>query len=124
MRKLICLLAIISLIISSCRPPNNPQGNLIVNPGFENVIDHFPAGWVPIIDDEKGTFRFNVTREKAHSGDNAIEIGRVWSDAWGMNGFKTDSALHVDPARKYILSFWYKTNSIYEYPIPLVCRSM
>ncbi|MEE9461435.1 MAG: beta-galactosidase [Bacteroidales bacterium] len=124
MKKLMWLLAFISLIISSCQPPSNLRGNLIVNPGFEIDSGYFPAGWVPMIDDEKGTFRFDLTREKAHSGDNAIEIGRVWSEAWGMNGFKTDSSIPVDPTRKYILSFWYRTNSIDEYPIPLVCRFM
>jgi hypothetical protein len=122
MKKLMWLLVISSPILRSCQPPNGPQENLIINPGFENVSDHLPAGWVPVLDDEKGTFRFDVSRENAHSGNNAIEIGKVWSDAWDINGFKTDSSIPVDPARKYILSFWYKTNRIDEYPIPLVCR--
>ena len=124
MKKLMWLLAIISLISSSCQPPNNPRENLLVNPGFENVLGSFPEGWVPLMADEKGIFRFDINRDQAHSGNNAMEIGRVWSGAWDMNGFKTDSAIPIDPARKYILSFWYKTNSIEEYPIPLVCRFM
>lgn len=124
MKKSIWLFAVISLINCTCQGPDNTRGNLVPNPGFEHVSADFPDGWMPVMSDEKGICRFELTREEAHSGDNAVEIGRVWSESWEMNGFKTDSAIPVDPARKYLLSFWYKTKRIEEYPIPLVCRFM
>ncbi len=122
MKKLFWCFSLSSLILPTCQPPDDPAGNLVVNPGFENVIGGFPAGWIPMMADEKAILRFDITSGRAHTGEYAMEIGRVWSETRDMNGFKTDSAIPVDPARKYILSFFYRTDNIEEYPLPLVCR--
>jgi hypothetical protein len=51
-----------------------------------------------------------------------MQFGRIWSDAWEMNGFNTEKPVFIDPENKYLLTFWYRTENVGEYPIPLVAR--
>ena len=51
-----------------------------------------------------------------------MEIGRVWNESGDLIGIQTDTPILLDPASKYLLSFWYKTEGINEYPLPLICR--
>jgi hypothetical protein len=120
MRKTMLLFLSVSLIIAGCQSRYKETGNLIVNPGFEEPTEGFPSGWIPSISQVTDTFRLGVTDESVHAGEKAMEIGRAWTESWEMNGIKTEIPIPVDPSQKYILSFWYKTDRVNEYPIPLV----
>jgi hypothetical protein len=123
MTKLFWLVAILCNLICACSP-GKPAGNLVVNPGFEVVKGDFPEGWIPVMDDHPGICRWDISNDRAHSGEHAMEVGRLWSEAGDRNGIKTDTAILLDPAQKYILSCWIKTEGIEEYPLPLVCSFM
>lgn len=122
MRSVFWFLTLFGLLPYACQSPGITSGNLLENPGFESVSGTFPEGWAPMMDDSNGICRLDISGNRAFSGNHAMEVGRVWSDAWDMNGFMTDSAIRVDPRKKYILSFWYKTEKIQEYPLPFICR--
>jgi len=120
MKNYLLLILSVSLIITDCQSPYGHSGNLIINPGFEKPREGIPSGWISNISEITDTIRLGITDESVHTGEQAMEIGRVWTESWEANGIKTETPVPVDPSRKYILSFWYRTSRIDEYPIPLV----
>ncbi|MBR9997869.1 MAG: beta-galactosidase [Cyclobacteriaceae bacterium] len=119
--RIYLLLLLSPLIIICCRPETDPPENLIHNPGFEAVGLSVPSGWAIKTSGASPTFLSGVS-ENAHRGKYAMQFGRMWSDAWEMNGFSTEDPIVINPENKYLLTFWYRTENIGEYPIPLVAR--
>ena len=116
---LLCFL--LAFIASGCQTDSGPHNNLIVNPGFEHNTDKVPVGWKLLTTDENTIFQAGVS-EVSHSGTQSMMFGRVWAKAWEMNGFETAEPIQVDSNNKYLITFWYKTIGIDEYPLPLVVR--
>jgi len=108
------------LISNGCQDQTEQQNNLVRNPGFETMEGDFPQGWIPGIEKSSDAFILGVHSTIVHSGNRAMEIGRVWTDNRERSGFRTADPVPLDPSEKYLLSFWYKTAGIDEYPIPLV----
>ncbi len=105
----------------NCQQITEQTENLLVNPGFEDMVNSNPAGWVLKIADQAHVYQSGISKQ-SHDGQYSMMFGRVWSDAWEMNGFKTENPIPIDPKSKYFVTFWYKTENIEEYPIPLVAR--
>lgn len=121
MKTSVFYLLVSSLFLFNCQERNNPSSNLLPNPGFENTVQSEPAGWTIKTAGQTHVFQSGIS-DTAHQGKHSLTFGRVWSDAWEMNGFKTEKPVSIDPGNKYLLTFWYKTEDIKEYPIPLVAR--
>ena len=111
----------LAFLASGCQTDSHPPDNLIVNPGFEETNDTVPVGWKLLTTDENTIFQAGVS-EVSHSGTQSMMFGRVWAKAWEMNGFETAEPIQVDSNNKYLITFWYKTIGIDEYPLPLVVR--
>lgn len=60
--------------------------------------------------------------ENSFSGEKSFQIGRIWCDSWARAGIETAQAIEIQPGKKYILNFWYKTENFFEYSLPLVLR--
>jgi len=105
----------------SCHPGRGLNDNLIANPGFEILDDSNPVGWEITAADNTRIFQASLS-DQSHTGNKAMTFGRVWAEEWEMNGIKMKTPVQVNPNNKYILSFWYKTLDIQEYPLPLVVR--
>lgn len=114
-------LLFLSFFLIKCHLENDSSVNLIVNPGFENPDDPVPTGWEIISSEETKIFQAAIT-EESHTGNQAMMFGRVWAEEWEMNGIKVKAPVVINPEHKYIISFWYKTVDIQEYPLPLVVR--
>jgi hypothetical protein len=115
------LIVIASIFYTCCQPDHKLADNLIGNPGFEKSINSKPVGWEILVSEDDKIFQAG-TSEQSHSGDHAMMFGMVWAKEWVRYGIKTQTPLPVDPDNKYLLSFWYKTDGIDEYPLPLVVR--
>lgn len=118
--KLLSLFCI-SFFLCNCHQQIDSSDNLIVNPGFENIFNSNPIGWKIISSNRTKIFQVGISKQ-SHNGDHAMMFGRVWADAWEMNGFKKEEPIPINPKNKYLLSFWYKTLDIQEYPLPLIVR--
>jgi hypothetical protein len=105
----------------SCHPERGLKDNLIANPGFEIIDASSPVGWEVTTSDNTRIFQASLS-DQSHTGNKAMTFGRVWAEEWEMNGIKVDTPLIVNPNNRYILSFWYKTIDIQEYPLPLMVR--
>ena len=95
--------------------------NLIVNSGFETSFNSMPDGWKILTTDENKIFEAGIL-EEGHTGEQSMMFGRVWAKAWDMNGFEIEEPIALNPKNKYLVSFWYKTDGINEYPLPLMVR--
>ncbi len=95
---------------------------MILNPGFEELTNDFPYGWVRIITEGVNSYYVRASDETIHSGTHSMEIGRVFAEAWESTGFKTAAPIFIEPEKKYLLSFWYKMEGMDEFPKPLIIR--
>lgn len=111
----------ISLLLCNCYQQSDSSDNLIVNPGFENIVNSNPTGWEVVSSNKAKIFEAGISKQ-SHNGNHAMMFGRAWADSWEMNGFKTAAPVPINPDHKYLLSFWYKTLDIKEYPMPLGIR--
>jgi hypothetical protein len=111
----------VAIILFSCQAENSLDRNLIVNPGFEETSNSDPVAWEMLASDDAKIFQAGIVKQ-SHSGNNAMMFGRIWAKEWVRFGIKTENSLSIDPGNKYLLSFWYKTEGIDEYPLPLVVR--
>ncbi len=98
------------------------SGNILLNPGFEELNKGFPVGWLQKIPEGTKIYYVRASGKTAHSGKYSMEIGRVWTEPWELTGFKTAKPISIKPDKKYILSFWYKMKDLHEYPKPLIIR--
>lgn len=121
MRYSLIIFISFTFFMINCHEESEETENLLSNPGFEDVIDSNPAGWIIKTADRTHIFQSGISNQ-SYGGKHSMMFGRVWSDAWEMNGFKTENPVSIDPGNKYLLTFWYKTENILEYPIPLVAR--
>ena len=119
--KHIVLCFSLAFFVFNCQIKSDQNPNLIINPGFEETVDSNPVGWEILNTDDTKIFQASIS-EQSHSGDHAMMFGRAWAEEWARHGIKTQTSLSVDPGNKYLLSFWYKTDGIDEYPLPLVVR--
>ncbi len=118
--KIIIFLSLMIIVVQfSCSNIENPK--VIFRSDFENI----PAGktlqWKKLISEQVSSGIIEPTNN-AHSGKFAFKISRIWADGWSMAGIETDSLISLDSSKKYLLDFWYKTDSIFEYPLPLTVR--
>jgi len=121
MKPLIIFFFTITFLLLNCQEKIEQSVNLLSNPGFEEIVDSNPAGWKIKTADQTSIFQSGISKQ-SHRGEHSMMFGRVWTDAWEMNGFRTENSVFIDPENKYLLTFWYKTENIREYPIPLVVR--
>ena len=121
MKPLIIFFFTITFFLLNCQEKIEQSVNLLSNPGFEEIVDSNPAGWKIKTADQTSIFQSGISKQ-SHHGEHSMMFGRVWTDAWEMNGFRTENPVFIDPENKYLLTFWYKTENIREYPIPLVVR--
>ena len=119
MKSLILLL--LTILIISCQTGQQLKDNLIVNPGFEISDTSGPVGWEAVPSENTEIFQSGIS-DQSHTGDKALAFGRVWAEEWDMNGIKSKTPISINPKNKYMVSFWYKTMGIEEYPLPLVVR--
>ena len=117
----ITILWSVLVFLISCQLKPDQSNNLITNPGFEIMDASGPAGWEVTTSDGVTIFEMGLT-DQPHNGDKALTFGRVWSEEWEMNGVKLSDPIAIDPDNKYLLSFWYKTAGITEYPLPVMVR--
>jgi len=108
------LVIICSLLFGfSC---NQKSPNLVQNPGFETGKGENPDGW--FVEESLNAKGFEVGTDESefHSGERSYKIS--WGSSFmrrSINLGKKDP-VSIDPLKKYILSFWYKTQGINDYP--------
>ena len=93
------------------------QVNLITNPGFETGEGEDPEGWTITISNFIKSYRLTTDETEFHSGTKSYKISRIWSYPRKPSSLKTDVPLQIDPEKDYLLSFWYKTADVTEYPL-------
>ena len=99
MKSYMLLFLSAGLFMAGCQSSVKQSGNLIINPGFEEITGDFPSGWIPSISKVTDTIRLGATAEWVHAGKKAMEIGRAWTESWEANGIKTKSPITVDPSQ-------------------------
>lgn len=111
--KAMVLIAMCLLIVSFAVRPNN----LIRNGGFETTSGQRPAHWLIDVPPHTNSAETEVDQNESHSGRRSFRISRTW--IYPRKGIKleTEEPFAIDPQKKYILSFWYKTKGISEYPL-------
>ena len=91
--------------------------NLIGNPGFEKGEGEEPEGWVIAISNDVKSYILHVDDTEFYSGKKSYKISRIWTYPRKSTSMKTEIPIRIDPQKDYILSFWYKTRDIHEYPL-------
>ncbi|HLP71949.1 MAG TPA: beta-galactosidase [Bacteroidales bacterium] len=116
--KMFLHLLVSAFFITSCSQPQN----LLTNPGFETGSGEAPEGWSGMVTRNVQSHILGTDTSVSHSGKASFKIARVWCYPWQQTGLKSASPVKIDPAKKYILCFWYKTKGIDEYPLALVSQ--
>ncbi|MDX9881386.1 MAG: beta-galactosidase [Prolixibacteraceae bacterium] len=93
-------------------------GNLINNPGFENISGNNPVYWTTTVPEHAGSCKLGIDETEYHSGKHSFKISRIWIFPRKQASLKTEKPATIDPRKNYLLSFWYKTKDIDEYPEP------
>jgi hypothetical protein len=90
--------------------------NLIINSGFEFGNGTNPEGWIISIPGNVNSCQAGIDSMEFHSGIQSYKISRIWTSPRYSVSLKTEKAIPVHAQKKYLLSFWYKTDNIEEYP--------
>ena len=91
----------------------------MINIGTNKTVEN----WFMINTDSPRSHQVGRDRTEFHSGTSSCKISRVWSYAGQTTGIQTAIPIPLDPQKRYLLSFWYKTKGITEYPIPMIVES-
>jgi hypothetical protein len=102
------------LAIGSACGENPP--NLIHNAGFESGSGENPDGWILSVPGHISTYQAGIDEAISRSGERSYRISRKWANPRRSVTLRTENPVPVDPLNKYLLSFWYRTEGIYEYP--------
>ena len=96
--------------------------NLIRNGGFEFASGKDAVDWIIDIPEHAHSGEAGVDQKEWHSGRKSLKISRIWS--YPRKGIKIETAapVAIDPRKKYILKFWYKTSGINEYQLPFAAK--
>jgi hypothetical protein len=108
------LLLVIFLSFSwSCtkKPPN-----LVYNAGFESGSGENPAGWILSVPPHISTYQAGIDENIYRSGGQSYRISRNWANPRRSITLRTENPIGVDPEKNYLLSFWYRTDGIHEFP--------
>lgn len=92
--------------------------NLIANPGFEASEGPAASDWSIAVPPHSGSCEWGIDRNEYRSGRQSFKISRIWTYPRRPVRFATKTPVAVDSRKKYILTFWYKTKDIPEYPLP------
>jgi hypothetical protein len=115
------LTPVLTFLLFLCISCNPKPANLIQNPGFETGEGANPEGWKRLSRGEKTNFNAGTDKSDFHSGNASYRISRIWS--WTSEpGISTADPVPLDPQKRYLLSFWFKTGGIDEYPQALHSR--
>ncbi len=98
----------------------NPE-NLVLNSGFETGEGEEPSQWVKRVNGDKLNYKSGIDKTEFHSGNASCKISRNWLASAGP-GISTANPVTIDPHKKYLLNFWYKTRDIDEYPLALISK--
>ena len=90
--------------------------NLIQNPGFETGEGKNPADWKITIPSNSNSCEAGIDDKEFHSGRQSYKISGIWTYPRRSIYLKTEKPIPVNPQKKYLLNFWYKTEGITEYP--------
>lgn len=104
------------LIYSLAFFQDNP--NLVPNPGFEESEKDDLSDWTYVIPKQSTSHVMGIDEHEYHSGNRSFRISRVWAYPRKAVELKMAETIELDPAKKYLLSFWYKTSDIVEYGLP------
>jgi len=89
--------------------------NLIKNPGFEISEGTTPGNWTITIPPNITGNQTGIDDTEFHSGEKSFKISNIWSYPRKALSIKMEIPVPIDPHKKYLLSFWYKTLNIHEY---------
>ncbi|MFC2080750.1 beta-galactosidase [Bacteroidota bacterium] len=106
----------IVIVLTGCT--NQEKSTTLLHSNFENNSDENLSPWKEIVSSKVYSSKSGITTD-AHSGQNAYKISRIWSDNGSSAGIETASFIPIDTSEKYLLSFWYKTENIIEYSLPI-----
>lgn len=115
MRPVDILFALLTLTFLTC---SRFPVNLIQNPGFETIYGDHPVSWTTTVPKHAGSCELGIDETEFHSGKRSFKISRIWIFPREHASLKTEKPVKIDPRKKYLLSFWYKTKGIDEYPVP------
>ena len=93
------------------KPPN-----LVYNADFGFGTGENPPGWVLSVPGHTSAYQAGIDEDTFHSGKRSYRISGVWVNPRRSLTLRTENPVPVEPEKKYLLSFWYKTAGIYEYP--------
>lgn len=110
---------IIVMILSCCT--NQEKSPTMLRSGFEASTDENLLPWKEIVSSGVYSSQSGLTND-AYSGEKAYAISRIWSEGRSPAGIETAAPIPLNPAEKYLLSFWYKTDNVTEYSLPLRVR--
>lgn len=102
-------------------PARGPE-NLIQNPGFETGSGEAPEGWMPVVPAHSNRHEMMIDNSERHSGRQSYRMSGMWTYPRRPASLRTAAPVPLDPGRKYLLGFWYKTRDIHEYSIPLAIQ--
>jgi len=112
-----CRIFVTILILALAVACRQEPANLIVNPGFETGEGEDPEGWTINISNYIKSYQLTTDDTEFHSGMKSYKISRVWSYPRKPTSLKAEKLLPIDPEKDYLLSFWYKTKEVIEYPL-------
>jgi hypothetical protein len=104
----------IAFLLLSCE--HRPE-NLIINPGFEIGEGEDPEGWIITISNDVKSYQLSTDDSEARSGKQSYKISRLWTYPRKATSLKTEHPIPINPTKNYVMSFWYKTQGIDEYPL-------
>ncbi len=107
------------IIFSGCKIPQ--QSKNILHIDFEKLTESESRNWDVLISSGVDSCKIGLTKN-AHSGKSAFQISRVWTDGWSMAGIEATDLIPVSFEKKYLLNFWYKTENVFEFTLPLTVR--
>ena len=99
----------------SCGEPEN----LVQNSGFETGEGDAPEAWAQIAAADAKIPGIGIDNSQFHSGAKSYKIPKVFGVRAGL---KTDLPVPIDPEKKYLISFWYKTEGNKEYPAAVMAQ--
>jgi len=99
------VILLLALLHSQC--PAQSQGNLVVNPGFEQVeSDGKAAGWNWGF--YRGEGRIRLAADEKHSGERSLMMSAL-GDSAGQCILR--EPIKVEPGKRYRVDFWIKTDT-------------
>ncbi|MCK4922380.1 MAG: beta-galactosidase [Bacteroidales bacterium] len=109
----------IAIVLSGCT--NQEKSTSLLHSDFENNSDENLSPWQEIVSPRVFSSESGITTD-AHSGEKAYSISRIWTENKAPAGIETSSPLPIESPGKYLLSFWYKTENLIEYSLPITIR--